>query len=81
MILRKQRHKPGSAVQRFGDWRKGEPQVLLDNQTWRIKGRPDEVKVEFLLEKSEIRQLDDHKIGKNEKYPDFIEVEVENCII
>jgi len=45
MNLDRQKSKPGSAVQRFGDWRKGEPQVLIDNQTWLEFGKPD--KVEF----------------------------------
>lgn len=45
MNLARQKSKPGSAVQRFGDWRKGEPQVIIDNQTWLEFGKPD--KVEF----------------------------------
>ncbi len=48
MILIKQKHKPGNAVQRFGDWRKGEPQVLVDNETWKVLGGPKEVKIEFI---------------------------------
>lgn len=42
-ILNRQKHKPGAAVQRFGDWRKGEPQVIIDNQTWLEMGKPDRV--------------------------------------
>lgn len=47
MILSRIKSKPGSLVQRFGDWRKGEPQVIIDNQTWLDRGKPDLVIVEF----------------------------------
>ncbi len=67
MILARNKSKPGSAVQRFGDWHKGEPQVILENQIWRISGRPDEVKIEFLLEKTEISRLDEEIIYNYEK--------------
>ena len=43
--LERQKHKPGMAVQRFGDWHKGEPSVLIDNQRWLALGKPDSVKV------------------------------------
>jgi hypothetical protein len=43
MTLTRLKSKPGSAVQRFGDWRKGEPQVIIDNQTWLEFGKPDKV--------------------------------------
>lgn len=45
MKLKRLKHKPGSAVQRFGDWRKGEPQVILDSQTWLEVGKPDEIEL------------------------------------
>ncbi len=41
MRLKRLKSKPGSAVQRFGDWRKGEPQIIIDNQTWLEYGKPD----------------------------------------
>lgn len=43
VILKRLKSKPGSAVQRFGDWHKGEPQIIIDNQTWLEIGKPDEV--------------------------------------
>jgi len=43
--LKRQKHKPGNAVQRFGDWRKGEPSVLIDNQRWLTLGKPEIVEV------------------------------------
>jgi len=46
MTLQRIKHKPGSAVQRFGDWRKGEPQIIIDNQTWLEMGKPNEVTFE-----------------------------------
>lgn len=45
LILKKQKHKQGSAVQRFGDWRKGEFTVLIDNQKWLDLGKPISVEV------------------------------------
>lgn len=45
--LKRLESKPGSVVQRFGDWRQGEPQVIVDNQTWLHFGKPDEVEVDF----------------------------------
>lgn len=47
MILKRTKSKPGSVVQRFGDWRKGEPQVLVDNQKWLTLGKPNRVHVAF----------------------------------
>lgn len=41
--LTRQKHKPGSAVQRFGDWRKGEPSVIIDNKRWNAYGNPENV--------------------------------------
>lgn len=52
MILFRKKSKPGSVVQRFGDWRKGEPQVLIDNQTWLHFGKPDQVEVNFEQDKT-----------------------------
>lgn len=37
--------KPGDVVARFGDWRKGEPTVMIDNNRWVALGKPDTVKV------------------------------------
>lgn len=37
--------KPGEVVIRFGDWRKGEPTVLLDQQRWLNLGKPETVTV------------------------------------
>ena len=45
MILDRQKSKPGSVVQRFGDWRKNQPTVLLDNQKWLNLGKPNWVQV------------------------------------
>lgn len=45
IILKKQKHKPGNVVQRFGDWRKGEPSVIIDNARWLRYGSPETVKV------------------------------------
>ena len=42
-VLERLKHRSGSAVQRFGDWRKGEPQLIIDNQTWIEMGKPDKV--------------------------------------
>jgi len=47
MYLDRQKSKPGSAVQRFGDWRKGEPQVIIDNQTWLSVGKPDKITLDI----------------------------------
>jgi hypothetical protein len=47
MLLTRLKSKPGSAVQRFGDWRKGEPQIIIDNQTWLEVGKPDKVTFEY----------------------------------
>jgi hypothetical protein len=54
MTLMRLKSKPGSAVQRFGDWRKGEPQIIIDNQTWLEVGKPD--KVEFSIPKKNVKQ-------------------------
>lgn len=47
MRLFRQKSKPGSVIQRFGRWQNGEPQVLLDNQTWLHLGKPNWVDIEF----------------------------------
>jgi len=47
MILKRLPSKPGSVVQRFGDWRKGEPSLVIDNQLWLTFGKPDEVEVQI----------------------------------
>lgn len=44
-VLKRQKHRPGNAVQRFGDWRKGEFTVMVDNPRWIDLGKPDKVKV------------------------------------
>jgi len=46
-ILERVKSKPGSVVQRFGHWQKGEPTVLVDNQKWLDLGKPDELTVTF----------------------------------
>lgn len=43
--LKRGKHKPGNAVQRFGDWRKGQPTVMIDNARWIDLGKPDNVRV------------------------------------
>lgn len=43
--LPKQKSKPGSVVQRFGNWHKGEPTVLIDNARWVLLGYPENVSV------------------------------------
>jgi len=48
LILQRLKSKPGSLVQRFGDWRKGEPTLLIDNQKWLAFGKPDEVEVTII---------------------------------
>jgi len=45
MLLKRQASKPGSVVQRFGDWRRREYTVLIDNQKWLDLGKPDELTV------------------------------------
>lgn len=50
--LTKQKDKPGNVVQRFGDWRKGEPTVIIDNQRWLNYGKPQKVVVEITTEAS-----------------------------
>jgi hypothetical protein len=42
-VLTKWKWKPGMAVQRYGDWRKGEPQVIIDQNTWNKLGKPETV--------------------------------------
>lgn len=37
--------KPGDAVMRFGDWRKGEPTVLIENRKWLGFGKPKRIVV------------------------------------
>ena len=41
--LAKEKHKPGNVVQRFVDWRKGEPTVIIDNSTWIKLQNPESV--------------------------------------
>lgn len=48
--LLRSKSKPGMMVQRFGDWKKGQPQVLIENHKWQAYGKPDAVIV--LLENS-----------------------------
>ena len=45
ITVKKQKHTPGQATARFGDWRKGEPTVLIENRQWAALGKPQEVKV------------------------------------
>lgn len=59
IVLTRQKHKPGSAVQRFGNWRKREPSVLVDNQFWLELGKPDELTVTFGPNSQEKQDLED----------------------
>jgi hypothetical protein len=43
--LKRSKHKPGQVVQRFGNWRKGEPTVIIDNARWIDYGKPETMKV------------------------------------
>jgi len=43
--LKRRKHTPGSAVQRFGDWRKGVPTVMMVNHQWTNLGKPETVTV------------------------------------
>ena len=43
--LKRRKHTPGSLVQRFGDWRKDEPHVMLVNHKWIDAGKPETVTV------------------------------------
>ena len=45
ITLEKLKHTPGQANQRFGDWKKGEPTVLIENRQWTALGKPTKVKV------------------------------------
>lgn len=47
MILHRRKYRMGDLVQRFGDFTKGEPSLVLDNPRWHKFGNPDEVKVSF----------------------------------
>ena len=68
--LTRAKHKPGSAAQRFGEWQKGEPTVILDNQKWLAFGKPDELTVlidQKTLEKRVLGDLTTQKEQNNEK--------------
>ena len=43
--LVRRHHTPGQAVQRFGDWRKGQPTVMIENKQWASLGKPEKVVV------------------------------------
>jgi hypothetical protein len=43
--LKRRKHTPGAAVQRFGDWRKAEPHVMIVNHQWTNLGKPESVTV------------------------------------
>lgn len=45
ITVKKQKRIPGQANTRFGDWRKGEPTVLIENHQWAALGKPQKVKV------------------------------------
>lgn len=45
--LQRKPSKPGEAVMRFGDWRKRQPTVLLDNRQWVAYGKPETVTVDI----------------------------------
>ena len=57
--LKRSKHTPGSAVQRFGNWRNGEPTVLIDNQKWLSLGKPDELTVTIEPKNEKNDDLDD----------------------
>ena len=59
ITLSRNKHKPGSAVQRFGNWQKGEPTVLIDNQKWLDFGKPDELTVTLGPNSQENEDLSD----------------------
>lgn len=50
-VLQRKKWKPGQVVQRFGDWTKGEPCVILDIPRWQKMGSPEEVIVEVKVSK------------------------------
>ena len=45
--LKLKKVKPGDAVVRFGDWRKHEPQILLDRQQWAALGAFESMTMEI----------------------------------
>lgn len=45
--LERKKWKPGDLIIRFGDWRKGEPCVMIDNARWNRMGNPETVTVVF----------------------------------
>lgn len=45
-VLQRKKWKPGQVVQRFGDWTKGEPCVIIPIPQWQAMGSPEQVKVE-----------------------------------
>ena len=57
IVLTRTKSKPGSAVQRFGEWQKGEPTVIVDNQKWLSLGKPNELTVTFGLKTQENADL------------------------
>ena len=46
-LLKRQCSVPGHAVIRYGNWRKREPTVVLENRRWLHMGKPEYVRVEF----------------------------------
>ena len=44
-VLERKSWKPGDVVMRFGDWRKGEPCVMIDTRKWNGLGNPESVTV------------------------------------
>lgn len=47
MILHRRKYRMGDLVQRFGDFTKGEPSLVLDNPRWHKFGNPEEVEISF----------------------------------
>lgn len=39
--------RPGDATVRFGDWRKHEPQILIDRQQWAAVGSPESITMDI----------------------------------
>lgn len=69
MRLFREKSKPGSAVQRFGNWRKGEPSVIVDNQTWLSYGKPDFVDIAFEQDFT-LRYEKEYVNGSEERWED-----------
>jgi len=51
--IKRNKPKPGDVVARFGDWKKGEPTVLIEMHKWVNIGKPDQVIVEFSEQQTE----------------------------